>query len=121
MIENVKLLFVYNAEKDVLSASLGYLHKVFSPSTYPCELCSITHSNIGERKEWSELKDRSEFEMEFIYLREFNERFNLDVELPAVFYLEGEKAILILSKREISNSKNAEGLMQSLILKLQTN
>ena len=39
--------FVYNADGDVFSLVGDFAHKIFSPKTYNCNLCAITHGNFG--------------------------------------------------------------------------
>ena len=114
MSEIDKIIFVYNADKDVLSASLGYLHKVFSPSTYPCELCSLTHSNVGERRAWSKLKAETNFEMEFIYKSEFESRFSLNVELPVILSLNDDSPKVLMTKTDFTGIKSPDELMHLL-------
>jgi len=46
------LIFVYNAASDIWSKSLDAAHKIISPSTYACNLCSLTHGNFSEKQVW---------------------------------------------------------------------
>ncbi|MCH2228882.1 MAG: hypothetical protein MK105_00960 [Crocinitomicaceae bacterium] len=117
---NFEVLFVYNAEKQVVSAAFGFLHKLFSPDTYPCELCLITHSGFGERKSWAKLKAESGLDLCFMYRSEFELRFNQNIELPAVFVLIENVPITIMSKSELARLKEPEELIHLLNLKLQT-
>ena len=122
MMEKIdKLVFVYNAEKDVLNSILGYAHKVFSPATYPCELCSITHSNLGERKVWKEFRLSQSVKMVFIYRTEFNELFNISADLPVVISVANGNEKVLLTKNEISKLSDSEELMNEIKLKMQTN
>lgn len=115
-----ELIFVYNADKDVLNSVLGYAHKVFSPSTYPCQLCNLTHSNLGERKVWKEFKALQKVRMTFIYRAEFNDRFNTTTDLPVIIsVLDGIETVL-LSKKEIASFANANELMESITSNMQT-
>lgn len=71
----MKLLFVYNAQNDLFSKSLDYAHKLLRPSTYRCELCSLTHHAFGERKLWQDFQKNGNVEMEFLYIADFEKRF----------------------------------------------
>ena len=115
-----ELVFGYNADNDVLNSVIGYVHKVFSPNTYPCELCSLTHSNIGERKQWKDFRVTQEIKMTFIYKTEFQQRFKKEVELPAVIWLKDGKELILLEKKEITSFINLDQLMEAIILRLQT-
>lgn len=116
----VKLVFVYNADNDVLNSVLGYMHKVFSPRTYPCDLCSLTHSNIGERKAWKDFKGDQNVSMDFIYKKEFKERFTIESEAPIILALKDGVISIVMSKEEIAGVQNLDELLESLSLKLQT-
>ena len=94
--------------------------KFFSPSTYPCELCSLTHSNVGERRAWSKLKAETNLEMEFIYKSEFKSRFSMNVELPVILKLKDDSPKVLMTKTDITGIKSPDELMQLLNSKLQT-
>lgn len=58
------LFIVYNADAGILNGVKDSLHKLFSPNTYPCKLCDLTHGYLHERKGWSEfIKECKESEM----------------------------------------------------------
>jgi hypothetical protein len=42
------LLFVYNADSGVFNLVTDIAHKIFSPQTYACQLCCITHGNFED-------------------------------------------------------------------------
>ena len=63
----MKLIFIYNAKSDKLSKALDFAHKIISPSTYNCDLCSLTHGNFSERKEWEKFRSSFKVDMEFYY------------------------------------------------------
>jgi len=46
------LLFVYNADSGLFNTLADIGHKLFSPETYPCPLCAITHGLLREREAW---------------------------------------------------------------------
>jgi len=47
-----KLIFVYNANSGKLNSLLGSAHKLFSPKTYSCNLCALTHYLFHENTQW---------------------------------------------------------------------
>ncbi|MBC7930780.1 MAG: hypothetical protein H7Z38_09495, partial [Rubrivivax sp.] len=49
---NHALVFVYNADSGLFNALTDIAHKAFSPATYQCNLCALTHSTFGMRKGW---------------------------------------------------------------------
>ncbi|MBU0498608.1 MAG: hypothetical protein KJ558_05035 [Gammaproteobacteria bacterium] len=46
------LLFVYNADSGLFNTLADIGHKIFSPGTYQCDLCALTHGYFQERIEW---------------------------------------------------------------------
>ncbi len=41
--ENQKIILAYNAWGGIVPGTIGFLHKFFRPSTYPCNLCLLSH------------------------------------------------------------------------------
>ena len=48
------LIFVNDARSGVISFLIDYFHKVISPSTYECSLCSVTYNNFGQVSVWKQ-------------------------------------------------------------------
>lgn len=80
----MKLIFVYNADSNFLSSLLDFGHKIISPETYKCNLCNLTHGNFSENKKWSEFRKRANYEMEFLHRDEFERKYSVQIEYPAV-------------------------------------
>jgi hypothetical protein len=112
-----KLIFVYNANEDLFSQVTDYVHKILSPKTYACNLCSLTHSNFGMRKEWKEFIETIDAELVFLHKDEFWKEYpKLNTEkFPAIFIQnrENEPEILI-SQSEIDSIKDLN-LLKNLI------
>ena len=51
------LVFVYNARSGLFNALSDAAHKIFSPGTYQCNLCALTHTALGMRGEWRKFLD----------------------------------------------------------------
>lgn len=47
-----ELLFVYAADSGPFNTLADIGHKIFSPQTYPCRLCALTHGYFTERRQW---------------------------------------------------------------------
>ncbi len=43
------LIFVYNADSGKLNVLFDVGHKIVSPGTYKCDLCTLTHGTFTER------------------------------------------------------------------------
>ncbi|MDG1334210.1 MAG: GTPase [Crocinitomicaceae bacterium] len=109
-----KLVFVYNANTDPVSVIVDYAHKVFKPSTYKCELCELTHHNLGQRSAWKKFKKRSKVEMEFKYIRGFEAEFNLQYEYPVILERTADGFHQIMGKKEFQKIESVEELIEKL-------
>lgn len=109
-----ELIFVYNANSDPLSAMVDYAHKLFRPSTYACDLCALTHHNLGERAAWKKFKERSNVDMDFMYIRGFEATFNLRYDYPVIIERCDEQFKEILTKTELKQMITVEELIDFL-------
>lgn len=88
MNERPRLLFVYNADSGLFNALADIGHKLFSPATYQCNLCAITHGLFHERGAWRSFIANLDADCEFLHRDQFRDRFPWrDDSLPAVFRL----------------------------------
>jgi hypothetical protein len=80
------LLFVYNADSGLFNTVTDIAHKIFSPQTYSCPLCSLTHGYFQVRGEWKAFIDSLSLPCEFLHRDEAKRQYGLrDSELPAVY------------------------------------
>jgi len=80
------LIFAYNADTGLFNAVADMAHKLFSPETYACNLCAITHSHIGMRREWRQFIDSLPVPVEFLHRNELHAAHGLQhIPLPAIF------------------------------------
>jgi hypothetical protein len=80
------LVFVYNADSGVFNAVADIAHKIFSPQTYQCNLCALTHSAFRMRDDWKRFLDTLGHAVEFLHADELKSRYGLSgVHLPAIF------------------------------------
>jgi hypothetical protein len=80
------LVFVYNADSGLFNSLTDIAHKIFSPQTYACRLCAITHSHLAMRGEWRAFIEGLRAECEFLHRDELASRYGVeDIALPAVF------------------------------------
>lgn len=91
-------------------------HKLFSPQTYDCNLCTIINSPMGMRKPWKEFLNNLGFEYEFIHSHELAAKYRInDIELPAIFIKRDKLMELRIDAKAINNRQTMDCL-QSLIL-----
>ncbi|HYY97151.1 MAG TPA: hypothetical protein VE642_01090 [Pyrinomonadaceae bacterium] len=84
------LVFVYNAESGVFNALADAAHKIFSPRTYACNLCALTHTALGMRGEWRRFLEGLGVPLEFLHADELRARYGVEgAPLPAVFERDG--------------------------------
>ena len=114
--EGGALVFVYHADSGVFNALADAAHKIFSPRTYACNLCALTHTAIGMRGEWRRFLEGLGVPLEFLHADELRSRYGLrDVPLPAVFEKDGASLRVAVSADEINACGSLEEL-KSLIL-----
>ena len=70
-----KLIFVYNANTGVVNTWLDIAHKIVSPKTYDCDLCTLTHGNFSEKRIWKTFRNTSLIDMEFHHKDEFLKKY----------------------------------------------
>ena len=100
---NTALVFVYHADGGLFNAVTDMAHKVFSPRTYPCNLCALTYSTFRMRPRWKRFLETLERPLEFLHADEFSSRYGIsDARLPAVFRKEGERLELLLGADAIN-------------------
>jgi len=80
----MELLFVYNADSGKLSALLDLGHKIVSPESYKCNLCSLTHGSFRERKEWKRFKETTSLHLIFLHKDEFEREYEQRFSYPTV-------------------------------------
>lgn len=100
------LIFVYNAKSGVINGIFDIGHKLFSPDTYSCDLCALTHSVFTESKEWKEFKNEFKGNLEFYHIDEFEGKFNQKNEYPVIFAKGNHSLNVIADSHKISEFKD---------------
>ena len=113
--QETSLIFVYNADSGLFNTLTDVAHKIFSPQTYQCNLCAITHSNFGMRGEWKKYLKELKTPFEFLHADEFKAEYNFGgVNLPAVFKKQNEQISILIDSEEI-NACRSIGDLKNLI------
>ncbi len=115
------LLFVYNANSDLVAAMFDSAHKVFSPETYDCKLCALTYGLVGPRKEWTAFIKSLSVQTRFLHRDEFQKEFpgQDSFSLPAIFILDNAILNLVVDGKEFSSVQTLENLMEKVQLIVQ--
>ena len=109
----MKLIFIYNADSGPVSGLFDIGHKLFSPETYQCGLCSLTHDTFAEKKIWKEFREKSATEMEFLHRDEFKKKYSMEFNYPVVLQQNNTLEVL-LSKEEIDKIPDVETLIKTI-------
>jgi hypothetical protein len=110
------LVFVYNAESGVFNALADTAHKIFSPDTYACNLCALTHTAFGMRGEWKQFLEGLGVPLEFLHADELKSRYGLEgVPLPAVFERDGARLRVAVSADAIDACATLDDLKRLIL------
>lgn len=115
------LMFVYNADSGMFNTLSDMAHKVFSPKTYSCNLCALTHSTFSMRDEWKAFIESLGVELEFLHRDEFKKRGDGsgggdagEVDLPAIF-MKGDQGLEVLADAASINTCKTMDELKDLI------
>lgn len=97
-----ELVFVYNTDSGIMNAALESMHKLFSPQTYSCNLCAITHNSFGMKKEWADFLEELPLSVRFLHKEEWEREFNRKEELPAVFLRQKGQLNILINSNELN-------------------
>ena len=107
------LVFVYNAGSGLFNAAADMAHKIFSPQTYQCNLCALTHATFGMRKSWKQFLATLDRPLEFLHADELQRRYGIsDLPLPAVCTKEGARLKLLIAAEAINACRTLDDLKQ---------
>jgi len=109
----MKLIFVYNADSGLLSSMFDLGHKILNPETYECNLCSLTYGNFVENTKWKEFRKNLKVEMEFLHRNEFEKKYDIQIEYPAILSF-CDKAEIKISKEELNRYKTLDELISEV-------
>lgn len=112
----MKLIFVYNADSGVFNGLADWAHKIFSPETYACNLCALTYSNLGMRREWQYFISQLGIPLEFLHRDELQKQYGIThMQLPAVLKQTGNHPPQIWLSAESVNAVKTLAELQTLI------
>lgn len=110
------IVFAYNADSGLFNALTDVAHKIFSPETYACNLCALTHSNFGMRAEWKRFIESLDRPVEFLHADELRAEYGVEgAKLPAVFIKDENGLRELIGAAEI-NACRARSELEELIL-----
>ena len=105
------LIFIYNADSGKLNALFDAGHKIVSPDTYKCNLCTITHGTFTERKAWKIFRESTSLNLLFLHKDEFERQFENKFSYPIVLRRENTLEVFI-STEELNATSSPEELIE---------
>lgn len=115
------LIYVYNADSGFFNLLSDTAHKFFSPDTYDCQLCAITHSMTGMHDDWKKFVGNLPLPSQFYHRDEFVREFQLSGEdFPAVYLNKPGMLRILVSAKEINACQNIEDLKMLISRRLQS-
>ncbi len=113
-----KLIFIYNANAGIRNALLDGAHKIVSPATYTCKLCSITYGAFREKKIWKRYRTQHDLPMEFLYKDGFTKayasKFGSKFTFPIVLGVTVNGLEVYIKTEELVSMNNTEDLIKLL-------
>ena len=117
----MKLIFVYNADSGMMSTIRDIGHKLMSPQTYDCFLCSLTHGTFREDQNWKSFRQSSSIDMEFLHRDEFEKKYGMKHAYPVILK-QASQLEVALSREQLSHLTSLDDLILSVkSLALETN
>lgn len=117
-----KIIFVYNANSGLANTMLDSAHKIFSPSTYNCNLCDITFGVFTENMVWKKFREETDLEFVFLHKDEFKTAYTgsdfLNTSLPIILKDEGGELNSFIASEEVNTFKDASELIKAIKAKL---
>ena len=85
--DQAKIMMVYNADSGMFNAVTDSVHKIISPESYKCSLCSVTFGMVSMRHHWRQFLGGLPMKKEFYHRDEFVKSFPATVVAPpAIMY-----------------------------------
>ena len=114
-----KLIFVYNADSGLFNTVTDIAHKIISPKTYSCNLCSLTHGYFSIRDTWVKFLQQLDVECEFLHRDELLSKYAIEsTELPVIYENKKGRIEVWIEKEKIEQFKSVEELMKFINMKL---
>jgi len=109
-----RLIIVYNANAGIAAGVMDSVHKIVSPSTYPCQLCGITYGLASMKREWRTFLDGLGMDVVFHHRPDFRAAFPqvADWPLPLVAVEEGGELRVIVGAADFAGIADVPGLIR---------
>lgn len=108
------LIFVYNADVKLSSAAFDFLHKIISPSTYPCKLCEITYGTFSMVKEWKDFLATLPVPVKLLHRDEWQQLTGRNEDTFPAAFLQKDNSYSLWIATETMNTFELPELMQCI-------
>jgi hypothetical protein len=117
-----RLVIVYNANAGLAAGVMDSVHKLLSPSTYPCQLCAVTYGLTSMKREWRVFLDGLGMELLFHHRPDFRQAFPqaADWPLPLVAVEDGGVLGQLVSAADFAEIPDLASLIRVVNSRLQT-
>ncbi len=119
-----QLVFVYNALSGIGNSLLDSAHKIMSPSTYDCRLCSLTYGAMRERRDWKLFRENSTIPMVFYHKDEFlsayASKFAAKFTFPIILADTGEELQVLVTTTELNTIDDTAELMEIIKARIKS-
>ena len=121
----MKLIFVFNASTGKVQALWDTLHKIVSPKSYSCNLCTLTYGIFSEKKRWKDFRKHSKTDMIFLHRDAFQKQYKSKwlqkFEFPTILSIKDNSLEIFISSEELNELKNPESLIELITERLNRN
>lgn len=109
-----ELVFTYNAKSGIGNALLDWGHKIVSPSTYACDLCTLSYGNLGIKTNWKEFLKELSVPFRFVYKNQIETLVPQlqNLPLPFIALISNGDVHVIVSSADFKNIKTEQELIE---------
>ena len=115
-----ELIFIYNAKSGIFNTLIDWGHKIISPSTYECHLCSITYNNRGKKKRWSNYLKSLKIKSSFYYIDHIADLdfVSKNIKLPCIYIKNNGNHQLMIDANELNSLESLDKLIKTIHTRL---
>ena len=114
-----EIIIIYNAESGIFNSLSDYVHKIASPETYQCNLCTLTYGNLGMESKWKDYLKKLKLPVSFQYKDQVQNNPDLNTGfLPAIMLRKNGNIKELVSAAEINHAGSVDELISLLDKKL---
>lgn len=114
------LIFVYNAKSGIINGLIDWTHKIISPESYVCSLCSLTYNNFGKINKWKFFLNSLDHQVIFLYKNQVkSKQTSFKDDLPCIYLVKEKDSKILMTSKELNLCKNLDSLIITLRKRLE--